>query len=379
MNGLLAIAGAHKAATAVLAATVIVGGGVIHAATDDATTATVTKVVDGDTIDVQYDGETHRVRLLNVNAPESVDPNKPVECMGPEASEFLAGRLPVGTDVRLEWDQEKSDKYGRELAAVFLGDEFIDAEIARAGYGVAMSVGANTKYLSPVQTAQREAEIAGRGLHSGSLECTVPAQVSAVEDAAATVVSQAPTSSAPLSEYDTHAGDVAAVIVTAKALSGVLSGPTDVFPMAAHSAGATAILRGRVTAALSRLAQAQSANSSARAAEQQRLDAAAAKAAREAAEKAAREAAEEAARRAAAEAAQRQADEAAAEAARHAADQAASRQTATPARPSSSAPRTAAPTSSNDDSRSGSSGGASGYTGCRSYAPGGKTWTPIDC
>ena len=378
MSRLLAMAGAHKAATAVVAATVLVGGGVIHAAADDATAATVTKVVDGDTIDVQYDGETHRVRLLNVNAPESVDPNAPVECMGPEASDFLAGLLPVGTDVRLEWDQEKFDKYGRELAAVFLGDRFIDAEIARAGYGVAMSVGANTKYLSPVQTAQREAETAGRGLHSASVECTVPAQVSAVEDAATTVVSQAPPGSAQLADYDSYAGDVAAVIVIAKALSGVLAGPTDAFPMAAHSAGATATLHSRVTTALSRLAQAQSVNSSARAAEQRRLDAAA-EAARGAAEKAAREAAEEAARRAAAEAAQQQADEAAAEAARQAAARAASRQTTSPARPSSSAPRTAAPTSANDDSESGSSGGGSGYTGCRSYAPGGKTWTPIDC
>lgn len=86
MKELFAAAGAHKAAAVVVAA-VITGGGVIFATTGNTTTATVAKVVDGDTIDVRYDGETHRVRLLNVDTPESVDPAKPVECLGPEASE----------------------------------------------------------------------------------------------------------------------------------------------------------------------------------------------------------------------------------------------------------------------------------------------------
>ncbi|WP_171058110.1 thermonuclease family protein [Modestobacter altitudinis] len=378
MSGLLALAGAHKAATAVLAATVIVGGGVIHAAAGDTTTATVTKVVDGDTIDVDYDGKTHRVRLLNVNAPESVDPNRSVECMGPEASEFLASQLPVGTDVRLEWDEEKYDRYGRELAAVFLGEKFIDAEIARAGFGVAMAVEPNTKYLSRVQSAQVEAEIAGRGLHSTSLECTVPGQVSALESAATSVLDRAPASKAQLADYDSYAGELAAVIITGKALASVLSGKTDVLPLAAHSTGQIMILQARVNSSLSRLTAAESSNRTARASEQGRL----AEAARKAAEDAARRAAEEAAKQAAAEAAQKAADEAAAEAARQAAARAAARQSSSPERPSSgssSASRTTAPTSSNDDSESGSSGGSGTYTGCRSYAPGGKTWTPIDC
>jgi micrococcal nuclease len=378
VNGLLAAAGAHKAATAVLAVAVIAGGGVVHAVTDDTTTATVTKVVDGDTIDVRYDGEIHRVRLLNVNTPESVDPGKPVECMGPEASEYLAGRLPVGTVVRLERDQEKQDDYGRELAAVFLDDELIDAEIARAGYGVAMSVGPNTKYLAPVRTAQAEAQAAGRGLHSTSLECTIPAQVSALEAAATAALGQAPASRASLAAYDSYAGELAAVIATGKTLKSVLAGPTDAFPLLAHTSSEMATMQRGVATTLSRLTRAETSNGAARAAEQRRLD----EAAKKAAEEAARKAAEEAARKAAAEAAQQAAEEAAAESARQAAAQAASRQKSSSTRSSSGssgAARTSAPTAPDDDSRSGSSGGSSGYTGCRSYAPGGKTWTPIDC
>src|SRR3954471_21221738 len=167
VKGLLALAGAHKAVTAVVVTAVIGGGSVVHAAiADKPTTATGTQGVDGDTTDVRYDGDTHRVRLLNVNTPESVDPDKPVECLGLEASAWLEQRLPVGTEVRLERDQETEDGYGRELAAVFVGDELVNAEIARAGLGVAMAVGRNTKYLPPVRAAQSEAQAAGRGLYA---------------------------------------------------------------------------------------------------------------------------------------------------------------------------------------------------------------------
>jgi micrococcal nuclease len=369
---LFAAAGAHKAATAVIVAAVVVGGGAVHAATDTTTTATVAKVVDGDTIDVRYDGETHRVRLLNVDTPESVDPEKPVECLGPEASQWLQQRLPVGTEVRLERDQDTQDDYGRELAAVFVGDDLISAEIVRAGLGVAMSVGANTKYLPPVQTAQVEARAAGRGMYSAEVECTVPAQVEQLKAAATDTMEQAPAPAAALTAFDGQADELAAVAATAKALLGVLDGDIDAFPLAAHGAGRVAAFRSQVTAVQSRLDRATAANSTARAARKQQLEAEA----RRAAEEAARRAAEEAARRAAEEAA------------RQAAEEAAERAAAAPAAPrstsggassrssgSSSAPRTAAPSRSS----SGSESGASTYTGCRSYAPGGKTWTPIPC
>jgi micrococcal nuclease len=370
---LFAAAGAHKAATAVVVAAVIAGGGVVHAATDNSTTATVAKVVDGDTIDVRYDGETHRVRLLNVDTPESVDPEKPVECLGPEASEWLKQRLPAGTEVRLERDQDTLDDYGRELAAVFVGDNLISAEIARAGLGVAMSVGANTKYLRPVQTAQAEAEAVGRGMYSTEVECTVPAQIEQLQAAATDTIQQAPAPAAALAAFDGQAAELAAVAGTAKALLGVLDGDIDALPLLAHGADRVAFFRSQVTAVQSRLDKATAANSTARAAWKQQL------------EVEARRAAEEAARRAAEEAARKAAEEAA----RQAAEEAAERAAAVPAAPrsstsggsssrssgSSSTPRTAAPSRSSG----GSDSGPSTYTGCRSYAPGGKTWTPIPC
>jgi micrococcal nuclease len=361
---LLALAGAHKVATVAVIAAVVGGAGMVHAAmAETPTTATVTKVVDGDTIDVRYDGDSHRVRLLNVNTPESVDPNKPVECLGPEASDWLEERLPVGTEVRLERDQELRDRYDRELAAVFVGNELINAEIARAGYGVAMSVGANVKYLPQVKAAQAEAESAGRGLYSTTVDCTIPAQADQLQDAAAEVMDQAPVATAALSEFDSHAADLVAVLATAKTLQHVLDGDSDALPLIAY-AGRVSAFQYQVETVQKELNSSKTANGTARTARQQQLDAEA-----RAAAEAARLAAEEA---------QRQADEAAAAAAAQAAQRSRSSSSGSSSRPpiNSTPTRTTAPT---PPSTGTGSGGPTGYTGCRSYAPGGKTWTPIPC
>jgi micrococcal nuclease len=364
VKGLLALAGAHKVATGLVAVAVVAGGSVVHAAmAGTSTTATVERVVDGDTIDVEYEGDTHRVRLLNVNTPESVDPDKPVECLGPEASDWLEQRLPVGTEVRLERDQETRDRYDRELAAVFLGNDLINAEIARAGYGVAMSVGSNIHYLSQVKAAQAEAQSAGRGLYSTTVHCTIPAQAEQLQAAATEALGEAPSEAAALSEFDSHGADLAAVLATAKTLKHVLEGDVDAFPLVAY-VGRVSAFEYQVESAQRELSSAKTANGNARAARKQQLDAEA-----RAAEEAARLAAEEA---------QRQAEAAAAAAAAEAARRSSPSPSGTSSRSSgsSTASRTASPTKAPTNS---GSGNPTGYTGCRSYAPGGKTWTPIPC
>lgn len=361
MRELLAAAGAHKVVTALVVAFVVIVGGIAVAAVDRPTMATVTKVVDGDTIDVRYDGEERRVRLLNIDTPESVDPNSPVECLGPEASEWLTQRLPVGTEVRLEHDQERHDRYERELAAIFLGEEFVNAEIARAGLGVAMSVAPNVKYLRQVEAAQAEAERGGRGLFAASAECTLPAQVERLIETATDTIAEDPSGTADVAEFDAHAGELAAALAMSRALLEILDGDRDRLPLVAYT-GQVDELRHQVRTAKDRLESARASNGSARQARQDQL----AEEARRAAEEAARLASEEAARLAAEEAARAAAAERAAAAAR-------ATQRASPQPPPSTATRTQAP-----PKPSGSSG-PSTYTGCRSYAPGGKTWTPIPC
>ncbi len=120
----------------------------------------VERVVDGDTIIV---GGVGRVRLIGVDTPESVDPRRPVEFFGREASAFTK-RLVGGKRVRLEYDWERTDRYGRTLAYVHLPDgTFLNAEIIRQGYGHAYTR-FPFKHLDRFRQFEREARQAGRGL-----------------------------------------------------------------------------------------------------------------------------------------------------------------------------------------------------------------------
>lgn len=168
------------------------------------TGAVVTGHVDGDTFDVDLDGTATRIRLLNIDTPETKDPNRPVQCLGPEASTFLVGLIPVGTPVRLEFDDEREDSYGRTLAAAFTMDgRMVNVEVARAGLAQVVTFNDNVRFRPPIEQAWQEAANARRGLHSPDVDCTLPAQVKAVND----TIASAPTSAtqpADLSSVDLY-------------------------------------------------------------------------------------------------------------------------------------------------------------------------------
>ncbi len=83
----------------------------------------VTKVIDGDTVNMEKDGKSENIRLIGIDTPETVDPRKPVQCFGKEASS-KAREILMGKRVALEEDptQGDRDKYGRLLRFVFLDD-----------------------------------------------------------------------------------------------------------------------------------------------------------------------------------------------------------------------------------------------------------------
>jgi micrococcal nuclease len=126
----------------------------------------VAKVVDGDTIDVMMNGEKTRVRLIGINTPEVVDPRKPVECFGKEASAHAKDIL-TGKKVSLESDptQTDRDKYDRLLRYIFLedGTNFNESMI-REGYAYEYTYDLPYKYQAQFKAAQKEASDAGRGL-----------------------------------------------------------------------------------------------------------------------------------------------------------------------------------------------------------------------
>ena len=126
----------------------------------------VVGVVDGDTIDVEVaGGRVERVRLLGIDTPETVDPDRPVECGGPAASALLAELLPAGTVVRLERDTEARDRFGRLLAYVFRDDgTFVNEAIADAGAAEVLSIAPNAAYDERLAAAVARARAAGAGM-----------------------------------------------------------------------------------------------------------------------------------------------------------------------------------------------------------------------
>jgi micrococcal nuclease len=127
---------------------------------------TILTVIDGDTVDIEIDGRTERVRLIGVNTPETKHPTKPIECFGPEASAYMTQLLPKGTDVRIVRDTEARDRYGRMLLYLYRNSDnlFINLDLISRGYGTPMSIEPNTFHRNDFVHAAALAEATNVGL-----------------------------------------------------------------------------------------------------------------------------------------------------------------------------------------------------------------------
>jgi endonuclease YncB( thermonuclease family) len=120
----------------------------------------VNRAIDGDTLELST-GE--KVHLIGVDTPETKDPRKPVQYFGKEATAFTQGTV-GGKRVRLEYDQQRQDKYGRTLAYVYLENgTFVNAEIIRQGYGFVYTR-FPFKFSEQFRQLEREARDAKQGL-----------------------------------------------------------------------------------------------------------------------------------------------------------------------------------------------------------------------
>ena len=134
-------------------------------------TVRVTRVVDGDTVDITpaVDGEA-RVRLIGVDTPETRDPDCGAQPYGDEAKAFTTSEL-QGEEVGLEFDVERTDRYERLLAYVYPSDEeMFNETLLEQGYAQVATFPPNVKYVDRFRTAQEEARADGRGLWSLSTE-----------------------------------------------------------------------------------------------------------------------------------------------------------------------------------------------------------------
>ena len=130
----------------------------------DAVPAKVQRVTDGDTFVATVKGRRERIRIIGVDTPESVDPNRPDEPFGEEASNFAKHYLD-GATVRLAGDAEPRDRYGRMLAYVWLEDgTFWNALLAAEGYAQQLTIPPNVTYASLFRRLVRAARENNRGL-----------------------------------------------------------------------------------------------------------------------------------------------------------------------------------------------------------------------
>jgi micrococcal nuclease len=128
--------------------------------------ATLVRVIDGDTIDVHTNGRDEHVRLIGIDTPETVKPNTPIQCYGPEASAYTKSLLPHGTPLHLERDVDARDAYGRLLAYVYRADDgmFVNLDIIRQGYAHLFTYPPNVAHVDEFVAAAQAARAENRGL-----------------------------------------------------------------------------------------------------------------------------------------------------------------------------------------------------------------------
>jgi len=135
--------------------------------------ATVEAITDGDTLSIRGVGAGHvfattarvKVRLLEVDTPETKHPGEPVQCFGAQATAFLAKLAPVGSTVWAVPDVERTDRYGRDLLYLWnASGAFINLEIVRTGHGRAVLYRPNDRYIQQLRAGEVAAKAARRGL-----------------------------------------------------------------------------------------------------------------------------------------------------------------------------------------------------------------------
>lgn len=127
----------------------------------------VLAVADGDTILVDFYGQTETIRLIGVDTPETHHPSKPVQCYGPEASDYTTNRL-AGEYVRLEADMfsDNRDRYDRLLRFVYTeSGELFNKTLVEQGYGFAITA-FNHSMMQDFVESQEDAKAQQNGLWS---------------------------------------------------------------------------------------------------------------------------------------------------------------------------------------------------------------------
>ena len=331
--------------------------------------ATVIRVIDGDTIVADLSGEATTVRLLNIDTPETKHPDKPVECLGAEATEFTESLLSPGDEIELAYDVSRLDPYGRTLAGVYKEGSLVNADIAAAGLGVAVLFQPNERFYAEVLAAEQSAQKDSKGLFGADVSCTIPTLAEAAISGLADIEEKVP---ATAEAVGSALGVVSAAIIAGKAQSAAF----DALDSSGDAVG-SAVWASRKASYLPLIAAGMDrATSVEKKLKTKQVDLAQAKKKAEAKKTAQLEAVakEEAKAKAEAKAAATAKVKAKAAAERKAAAQKKPSQRKATVRPRQLAPKKTYRAPVQKPKRKHSS--KSGYRGPRCYAPGGRTWKP---
>lgn len=133
--------------------------------------AVVLRVVDGDTIIVALNNREERIRMIGVDAPESVSLNEEENTVwGQAASEYTKSVLEPGSNIWMTFDIEERDQYGRMLAYIWLDSDtenlnhLFQKQLIEEGYALAIRYEPNTKYAAELYAAMEGAISARKGL-----------------------------------------------------------------------------------------------------------------------------------------------------------------------------------------------------------------------
>jgi micrococcal nuclease len=134
-----------------------------NGSTEGRVTTSVIEVVDGDTIRVDLSGAETPVRLIGIDAPETDGPFTERECYGDESTSFARDTLHQ-REVELTFDVERTDRFDRTLAYVWVDGSLFNEVIVREGYAMAATFPPNVRYVDRLVAAEREARNDRRGL-----------------------------------------------------------------------------------------------------------------------------------------------------------------------------------------------------------------------
>jgi micrococcal nuclease len=139
----------------------------INGSKDGIERSQVRRIVDGDTVELS---NGQKIRMLNIDTPETVKANTPIKCYGKEATDFTK-KLLQDKMVQLTVDREANDQYGRGLRFIFLDgvdtsniENSVNAEMVKSGFAKMVVYKPNNTFAKEFQSYENEAKSKNLGV-----------------------------------------------------------------------------------------------------------------------------------------------------------------------------------------------------------------------